>query len=492
MRKILLGILSAFTLLSCSTENESILNENSVELNQSQRNYLLESSSNIGIYKGVFTTNDSEFRGIAEIELISADEIFSLSSAQPTASIILNNGMVYKAKSNRVAQEGVAISNMEFTSENLSFNFSVDADGSNAVVENVRFKQTDAGILVAKHTNFAPVMPVTGTYVCTVCNGHPALNGTEDQTWNIIINEVTGDITSQVAFGGSILLNGIGIQENCTPNSNFTDCDINSGDGISNIGFTFNGQPITWTGTHNFNNQSGNPTGDCSGVSGTWDFVTNNYGTIQGTFISDFDCMDIIFAEDFQTFTGTGFSPTPIAGQLDSNIFRATGFSEGQFFYGEMKVTGDFARGPSTGGVSSGGVYAFDTDGTNISWGVQPAGSDWTPGTFEIRIQNTTGNTLSNFMVSYDIFVNNDQGRSGSFNFAYFTDTLPYTAVPSLDYTSPTNADNNGFVKISRSTRINVDVPAGGYIYLEFNGDDVSGSGSRDEFGLDNVVVRAN
>ncbi|HBC05543.1 MAG TPA: hypothetical protein DC015_15430, partial [Aequorivita sp.] len=70
-------MLSAFTLLSCSTENESISNENSVELNQSQRNYLLESSSNIGIYKGVFTTNDSEFRGIAEIQIISADGIFS-------------------------------------------------------------------------------------------------------------------------------------------------------------------------------------------------------------------------------------------------------------------------------------------------------------------------------------------------------------------------------------------------------------------------------
>lgn len=492
MRKKLLAMLSAFTLLSCSTENESISNEKSVELNQNQRNYLLESSSNIGIYKGVFTTNDSEFRGIAEIQIISADGIFSLSSAQPTATVTLNNGMVYEAKSNQVAQEGVAISNMEFTSENLSFNFSVEGNGSNVMVENVRFKQTDAGILVAKHSNFAPVMPITGTYVCTVCNGHPALNGSEDQTWNIVINETTGEITSQVAFGGSILLNGIGIQDNCAPSGNFTDCDINSGDGVSNIGFTFNGQPITWTGTHNFNNQSGNPTGDCSGLSGTWDFVTNNYGTIQGTFISDFDCMDIIFAEDFQTFTGTGFSPTPIAGQLDSNIFRATGFSEGNVDYGDTEVTGDFARGQSTGGTTTGGIYAFNTDGTNIIWGVQPGGSDWTPGTFEIRIQNTTGNTLNNFMVSYDIYVNNNEQRGNSFNFAYFTDTFPYTAVPALDFTSPTNADTNGFVKISRSTRINVSVPAGGHIYLEFNGDDVLGSGSRDEYGLDNVVVRAN
>ncbi len=492
MRKTLLIVLSACFLLSCTEENETLITENSTEAEQSQRDYLLKSAGNVGIYKGVFTTNDSKFRGTAEIKILRSNGIFNVKSAKSTATIILNNGVVYEAKSTELVQEGMPITNMKFTSEKFSFYFSVAGDGSNVQIDNVRFQQLDAGMLAAKHTNLAPVMPITGTYVCTVCNGHPGLNGTEEQSWNILINEGTGAITSQVAFGGSILLSGIGVQDNCTPNGNFTDCDINSGDGVSNVGFTFNGQPITWTGTHNFNNQSGNPTGDCSGVSGTWDFVTNNYGTIQGTFVSDFDCMDIIFAEDFQTFTGSGFSPTPIAGQLDSNIFRASGMSDGDVNYGATSTSGDYARGQSSGGVTTGGMYAFDTDGTNITWGVQPGGSDWTPGTFEIRIQNTTGGTLNNFMVSYDIYVNNDQGRANSIDFAYFTDTFPLTTVPALDYTSPSVADGNGFVKISRSTRITVPVPPGGHIYLEFKGDDVSGGGSRDEFGLDNVVVRAN
>lgn len=492
MKRLLLITLSAFALFSCTTDTEPISLINPEALHKSQRNYLLASNSNVGIYKGVFTTQDSEYRGVAEIMLVSTDEIFSLSHALPTAKITLTDGTTYEAKASQVAQEGVAIVDMEFTSDQLSFTFSVAADGSNVQISNVHFQQLDGGLLAAKHTNLAPVLPITGTYVCTVCNGHPGLNGAQEQSWNILINENTGDITSQVAFGGSILLNGVGVQANCNSNGNFTDCDLNSGDGVTNVGFTFNGQPITWTGTHNFNNQSGNPTGNCSGVSGTWNFVTNNYGTIQGTFVSDFDCMDIIFAEDFQTFIGAGFSPTPSTGQLDSNIYRVTGLSDGEVLYGDTATSGDFARGQSSGGVTTGGVYAFDTDGTNITWGVQSSGSDWTPGTFEIRIQNTTGGTLNNFMVSYDIYVNNDQGRSNSFNFAYFTDTFPYTTVPALDYASPETADANGWVKVTRSTRINVSVPAGGHIYLEFKGDDVSGSGGRDEFGLDNVVVRAN
>lgn len=492
MKRFLLFTLSAFVLFSCTTETDPIATKNSEPLNQDQRNYLMASVNNIGIYKGVFTTQDSEYRGVAEIQMVSADEIFSLTHALPTAKIILTDGTVYEAKAAQVAQEGVAIAGMEFTSDQLSFTFSVAADGSNVQISNLHFQQLDGGMLAAKHTNLAPVMPITGTYVCTVCNGHPGLNGGQEQSWNILINEGTGDITSQVAFGGSILLNGIGVQDNCTPSGNFTDCDINSGDGATNTGFTFNGQPITWTGTHNFNNQGGNPTGDCSGVSGTWDFVTNNYGTIQGTFVSDFDCMDIIFAEDFQSFTGSGFSPTPAAGQLDSNVFIVTGLQDGSMSYGDTQTGNDFSLGISTGGTGQGGIYAFDTDGTNISWGVQPGGSDWTPGTFEIRIQNTTGNTLNNFMVSYDIFVNNDQDRGNSFNFAYSTDGTTFTNVPTLDYTSPEGSDANGFVKVERSTAIAVTIANGDYLYLEFSGDDVSGGGSRDEFGLDNIVVRAN
>lgn len=455
---------------------------------------MLNSTTNIGIYKGVFTTNDSENRATVEITIPSKTSISSVALRYPTAVITMTTGDVYKAKSTEFAQEGFEINEMPFSSTDLSFKFSVDADGSNPTVSDLTFKGENSSILVSKHTMLAPVMPITGTYMCTVCNGHPGLNSGVEQTFNIIINENTGQIDSQVAFGGSIVLNGIGVQDNCTPNGNFTDCDINSGDGATNVGFMFNGQPITWTGNHSFNNQPSDPSVDCSGINGTWSFVTNNYGTITGTFVSDFSCSDaIIFNEDFQTFTGAGFSPTPAAGQLDSNIFISTGFSDGSVAFGDTQTTGDFARGQSTGGVTTGGVYAFDVDGAgNIAWGVQPGGSDWTPGTFKVKIQNNSGGDLNNFMVSYDIYVNNDQGRANSFNFAYSTDGSSFTNDSALDYTSPGAADSNGFVKVSRNTSIAVTVANGDYLYLEFSGDDVTGGGSRDEFAVDNIVVKAN
>ena len=57
-----------------------------------------------------------------------------------------------------------------------------------------------------------------------------------------------------------------------------------------------------------------------------------------------------------------GFSSSPTAGQLDADAFAVTGLSDGDVNYGASQSTGDYARGSSTGGVSAGGLYAFDID----------------------------------------------------------------------------------------------------------------------------------
>ncbi len=66
------------------------------------------------------------------------------------------------------------------------------------------------------------------------------------------------------------------------------------------------------------------------------------------------------FFQDFNDFNGIGFAPNPIIGQLDSNVWSVKGLSDGDLDFGEMGTTGDFAREVSSGGVSSGGVYAFE------------------------------------------------------------------------------------------------------------------------------------
>lgn len=189
--------------------------------------------------------------------------------------------------------------------------------------------------------------------------------------------------------------------------------------------------------------------------------------------------------KDFTGYQSTGFTPHPVAGQLNSNNWATTGF-EVPLAFGDSNVTGDHARGVTAGGVSSGGIYALS--GLDMIW-IQPAGSDFTPGTLTLRVLNNSGTTLNTFDLSYLIYVFNDQGRGNSFNLAYSTDDVSYTNVTALDYTSADVATGT-FDSIVKSTTIAfANVPNGSYLYLRWYGDDVSGSGSRDEFGLDNISV---
>jgi len=109
---------------------------------------------------------------------------------------------------------------------------------------------------------------------------------------------------------------------------------------------------------------------------------------------------------NFTGFTGTGFAPDPAAGQLDSDDWLVTGLSDGSMNFGDTKTTGDFARGASVGKVTTGGMYAFDVGLGNVTLGVQPGGTDWTPGSFVLRIQNNTGDIISKLDISYSIIYN--------------------------------------------------------------------------------------
>ena len=190
-------------------------------------------------------------------------------------------------------------------------------------------------------------------------------------------------------------------------------------------------------------------------------------------------------------FAGAGFQSAPGIGQLDSDAWAVTGFSDGALAFGGTRTTGDHARGLSNSAVSTGGIYAFnDPSIGSTSLGIQPGGSDWAPGTLVLRIVNNTGGSLNSFNIAYELWVRNDQGRGNSFNFSWGTDGLSFTAMAALDYTSPAAPDALGFQLINRSTNITgFTIANGGSLYLRWSGSDVSGSGNRDEFALDDISV---
>lgn len=196
---------------------------------------------------------------------------------------------------------------------------------------------------------------------------------------------------------------------------------------------------------------------------------------------------------DFTGFAGSGFAPEPLAGQLDSDLWRVTGLSDGDGAFGGLHDGGDFARGASPGGVSSGGVYAFDVGGGNTILGTQPTSGDFTPGTFTLKIQNGSGATIDDLYVAYQAWVFNDQDRSSSLTFAYSLDDAAYVPVPEMDLATPEAADATpAWAAAPRSTVLSgLSLADGEFVYLQWTSDDLTASGSRDEIGIDDVEVRA-
>lgn len=204
---------------------------------------------------------------------------------------------------------------------------------------------------------------------------------------------------------------------------------------------------------------------------------------------SNFD--STIFSADFSGFTGGGFASSPTATQLDSDNWKAAGLSDGDGSFGGTHTSGDFARGGSSGGETTGGAYGFDVGSGNRALGVQPTASDWTPGSFVLKFQNNSGGELTDVDVSYTVYVYNDQDMANSFNFSHSANDSDYSDVSGLDYTSAVAAAGSpSWESVSRSTTISgLSVSDEGYYYLRWSGDDAGGSGSRDEFALDDVKV---
>lgn len=190
-------------------------------------------------------------------------------------------------------------------------------------------------------------------------------------------------------------------------------------------------------------------------------------------------------------FLGTGFSPNPAIGQLNSHSWKIVGMSEGVLDFGNTSNTGgDFARGLSSGGTTSGGLYAFEVASGNHAIGVQPTGSDFSNGHITLKVPNLTALPIDSVLISYDLLIYNDQNRSGSILFQYSRNDneLNYTTL--LSDTSTEAADASpSWVSISRSISIPISLVDSGTLYLRWRHADVSGSGNRDEFAIDNISI---
>jgi len=211
-------------------------------------------------------------------------------------------------------------------------------------------------------------------------------------------------------------------------------------------------------------------------------------------FIIDFD--NTIAGVNEGAFAGAGFSPNPDPGQLNSNAFITGGWSDApnNIGFGAVSPTsGDFARGVNSGATGTGGIYGFDVSPGNRAFGFKPSGPDFTPGFVTLRLQNQAGQPVGGFELSYNLLVFNNGNRSNFFNFSYSLDNVNFTSVAALDYISPLTADGSPSWQSNMQSAFieGFVLNPGQFFYLRWDSDDVSGSGSRDAFALDDIEIVA-
>lgn len=272
MKKLIALLFVGTLIVSCSKENEV------TQAADTSADYALDISaydnSNLGIYKGVFSTYDSSQRGTFVMEVKEGNS--------SRASLTLVNGQEIKFNTSAVIEEGTNLANIEFVSDGSSFKFSVDRDGGNPVFTNVNYLGSDSAIKVLKETSRGAVVAQTGTWGCDAgCSG--------SGTWNLTFTtgdgtgdypSVDGNVTTMIMFNGADIGGTTNEQNNCVDDGNVTSCELT---GItSTVGAV--GGIIGWTGTHSYLTAT---TANCSQASGIW-----SGGPLTGTWTSDVTCFN--------------------------------------------------------------------------------------------------------------------------------------------------------------------------------------------------------
>jgi len=384
MKRIAITLTMLFALIlvsSCSNETYELI-ESSQDLKQATT---AQDNTNIGTYKGVFTTLDSEFRGVVEIDIIDFSKSTLVESFH-RATIELQTGETVFAISKDRIIAGQLENIISFSSKEISFNFSVNENGTNPLISEVVYNNTDADVLIKKHTTKNPVTALSGTYFCNGCGG------SDLRTFNVIIsNDGIGNqtYTTQMEFYGTSYA-GIGIQDNCLDDGNLTFCDAESGDGVSNVGFSLANGDIVWKAEMSYSTSV-----DCSEITGIWNYRKGLSGEKSGTFRSDAatNCMTELTFEDFENAAINYTTSIPeFVGVSNKDYFFRVNYSQniinngvvfneitGDYFFAAQDIDGDGATLPvqltfenlniaSLNTIYFSAQFAEDDDGSNQDW----------------------------------------------------------------------------------------------------------------------------
>lgn len=266
MQKILYTIVVFALIISCAKDSNII---DSPTLDVLDEKY---DNSNLGNYKGVFTTSNSAQRGVINVDILEDIAV---------ATMTMEDGTVHEFVADT---EGIVAGQetfLDFSGPMGQFQFYVSGDGSSVELDEVTFDGQLGYFLTKKNTAKAPVTPVPGKYSCTNCDAGQAIaaagghsvftSNSVERTFNFVFS--AGQIETQITYGDGtsdpVFIDGNGIMPQDASDSFDGGTETMGGTGFNSIsGSSWVFAEVQWTGMHNFS-IGGN---DRSVVQGTWTF----------------------------------------------------------------------------------------------------------------------------------------------------------------------------------------------------------------------------
>jgi len=369
MKKIFTLLFISTMLFSCSQDSEIVGENELVALSFDEKLAKGDfDDSNLGIYKGVFTTLDGKNR--ATVSIIINEK------STPTVEFKFANKEKISLIGNGHTEKAQEINKMQFDQGDLKFDFSVDENGSNPTMSNVTYKNKEGAALMQKETSKAPINPITGVYTCIDCDSHPVLGKGFSQTFNFVFSG-TGDgatVLTQGTLNGRVygstgttsdVVGGNGlIQQNCTVNGTRTTCDL-----VTNgpVAFFGDSGPVTIIGTHTYNNEPTSNGNDCSNIIAQMDYNSTRFGLSElliQTDVSD-ECPAIgtqLLFEDFEDGTVGYDQRATVSGADGSEGDHLEELPEQNDYYG-IFINRDPSNVSYVNKIGNGYYGAQDTDG---------------------------------------------------------------------------------------------------------------------------------
>ena len=270
MKKLLTVVLMGLILTSCSKED--VNQENPADFKLTIINNTDFSSQ--GTYKGVFAAFGSAKRGNVEI---------TITDSAANASIQFEDGSELRLEGTS-SFAASSVQSFRFVSELGSFDFTVNADGSNPEVSAVNIADAAGSIIIAKDIEATPIRTSTGTFGCDECGDHPILSDPNMQAtfvWNIVFvgeGVEASTVLTQVTFGDRLIVSSGDLENPYNKVGSFVYNDMLGGFPFGEAG------TLEWEATQMYNME-----GTCVEITGTWNLSSPAY-EISGWVDGDDSC----------------------------------------------------------------------------------------------------------------------------------------------------------------------------------------------------------